>query len=118
MRRLLQSATVHGDAQATIIIIIAVKQDFDEFCCKALEVNGIKPVVVGFIRIIAYRVLTLNSMVKTHSQIATKQTFHFVGKPANPLHAPFANLWLSRRYQDDWHLKSVRSWTNQRPNED
>ena len=34
--------------------------------------------VVGFIRIIAYSVLSLNSMDK--SQIAIKQTFHFDGK--------------------------------------
>ena len=35
--------------------------------------------VVGFTRITAYSVFSLNSMGKSH--IATKQTFHFEGKP-------------------------------------
>ena len=35
--------------------------------------------VVGFTRITAYSVLSLNSMSKSH--IATKQTFLFEGKP-------------------------------------
>ena len=51
--------------------------------------------VVGFITIRAYKVLSLNSMDKT--QIAIKRTFHFVGKPANTA-CPVFQFSFFRKY--------------------
>ena len=61
--------------------------------------------VVGFITIRAYKVLSLNSTNKTLTQIAIKRTLHVVGKPANTQHALFSNSATS----ENTHLKNYVS---------
>ena len=70
--------------------------------------------VVGFITIRAYKVLSLNSTDKT--QIAIKRTLHVVGKPANTA-CPVFQFCYFRKYALKklrfiiWIAKTCSCWT-------